>query len=436
MPHKLKETLLGSNIFLNSIPALAGLIAYLSSYLIFKGEGRVLNLVILLLWLSPIAIIFWRNPKAKDPKLGLLGVLICALISPHLALQYGVAFENDFFRYIFEGKAISLGFNPYLNSPEQLMGSVPFEGFFRVGYPTLAGIYPPLTLGLFGLMGRLPLAIALTFFSLINGVVLYLTVNKLIPFLPSRMRLIGSSVLSFYLIREMIFQLHFELWPFYFILLALTSKSVLGRIGGTFLSFQLKFIAIIALFLELPFLKKKTIFLALSGVLASLVFFSELGLFKSTGMMAFKRSWYFSPGLLGWLYPLTESLLNFSQVKVVGILMGAFYLLAVFLRNKEKILKDRIYRIAVVLIVFFYISPVYNAWYAIWPASLLILIGDSRLGIWTLLLSPLCYGHFIFGNVIEITLVQAIIHAPPLIYLLRQLGLGSNHNQAIQYPMS
>lgn len=436
--HGLKRTLFGYGASLHISLILSCIISLVSTFL-YQEESSLCNFLIVSLWLGG-SFLGWFLPKGtSENQLGLLWVLLGGLLATFLAVHFKVPFENDFYRYFFEGKAFALGHNPYLSSPEELAHKVPFDYFFSIGHPDLTGIYPPLTLFLFSLIGRFPFVWALSIFSLINGFLVWVVINKILDIVSPGLKRVAGPVMTIYLMREMVFQHHFELWPVVFFFLGLLSFDRRLSLFYLFVSFHLKFIALIPLgLLSLRELLIKRNLLSFAGyalmIGTSMAFLNSLGFFDSRGLKAFSESWYFSPGLLGWLYPFLKSFLSFHLIKIGAVLLGIFYLILVFMRRREEVLQNSMMFISLSMLTFFYISPVFNAWYALWPALLLMRMGKTLLGILCLSLSPLCYSYFIVGGEswFSLTTIHFIVHTPILISLWEELHLGSNHRKANQ----
>jgi hypothetical protein len=451
--HRLQRILFGRGTPLQISVFLSCLISIGSALLYSNDEAGLSSLLILVLWLGT-GVLSWFLPKAtKDDHVGLFWILLSSLLSSYLALHFKVPFENDLYRYFFEGKALLLGYNPYLISPEELSSAVPFSHFFSIGYPELSGVYPPLTVFIFSVLGKFSFRSGLIIFSLLNGVLLWTLVNRLLDEINPQLKRRGGVILILYLMREMIFQHHFELWPILFFILGLTffknkNQEEIGWVKAGlcfFVSFHIKLVAIIPLcFFSLrELVARRNLFsfvVIIGSLLSSFYFFYFVGFFNSDGLEAFSKNWYFSPGLLGWAWPLLKNFFSFSTSKLISLLCGSLYIIFMFYRRKKMLLYLFDDGIALLMITFFYISPVYNAWYALWPAILMFRVQKISLGLWCLILSPLCYTYFVVGGEswAILTVSHLIIHGPILIFLIYSFcdgtHLDSNHKRAIQFP--
>lgn len=92
-------------------------------------------------------------------------VLIAALLLRALLLASPATLSDDLFRYLWEGRAVDLGGNPYLHAPSWSgWPEDPFRAL--VNHPQIPTIYPPLVMTLFAAIAALfydPLGIKLVF---------------------------------------------------------------------------------------------------------------------------------------------------------------------------------------------------------------------------------------------------------------------------------
>lgn len=432
----------GQGFWPNILPFLTGLTSFSLS---FFGErpNSSSSLLIIGIWIlfGLLCWFFERKGLFKVGKLGLIPVLVPCLLTSFIRPP----FENDFYRYFFEGQVLMLGENPYLLSPLDLMDKLSFSKFFNIGYPSLSGVYPPLVVLIFGILGFGSFKLGLILFSLLNGLLIFWFMRIMDRTVPLQKGAVG--LLVFFLMREMVFQFHFELLALIPFFLGLKEKNIYKRQFLLMLSFHIKLLALIPLLLELvENIWRKNIrmlFVSLLGLLLSFFLLIQTGFFKSSGLMAFSNNWFFAPGFLGWFWPLSKSFLTFAQAKGVSLslalLWGSYFLWInrgeVFGRKGEGFLSRRV--VVFTMVLFFYFSPVFNAWYALWPASLLMLRKDQGSNA-LLVLSPLCYLYFYSPTSWPLlTAANIVLHLPMVLYLVEESRLNSNHIQATQsssYP--
>jgi hypothetical protein len=321
---------------------------------------------------------------------GILTLFLSVLISFDLQ----PFFENDFFRYFWEGAVLREGFNPYQLAPLDLQGKVPFQYFYGIGYPELTGIYPPLTIILFSVLGVFGFEGGVFLLGLLSSYLIVKVYRDLED------RFISPHILFlvlFTLYRECVVHHHFELIAFYPFWMCLKGNKI-GKFLGAFFSFHLKFVGGVAGLLLSNWGQK--LFFG-TAMLGSLYLFHHLGLFQSSGFQAFQEKWLFAPGFINLLMGAGIPFLLSKKISWSVFLL--IFICAMVLQRKGK---EGVEPFLLVFLSFFYFSPVYNAWYSLWPGLTLLFYGN-RGGALYLVLSPLTYLYFtplkdlhFFGNVI------------------------------------
>jgi hypothetical protein len=234
------------------------------------------------------------------------------------------------------------------------------------------------------------------------------------------------------LLRESVFQYHFELWGLLPFLWASTSLNKTHQILGYLVSFHFKLLGIIGaltLFFKKHFYSWAilTFLMGFSGVI-----FYGLGFFDSSGLQAFGRQWLWAPGFINFLWPWFQDFLTFEQMKMLSAGVGGLLIVGGALKKDKEFSALLIF----CLWTFMYFSPVYNAWYALWPGLLLLLRGNS-LGAWALILSPFCYIYFVSQGKFLLLGTNFLAHLPYLVFTISYLygsfnegpHLGTNHSQ-------
>lgn len=429
----MKKILIGEGLALNLLGPLVGLFYCL----LRSGISNPSPVIIVTLWtlIALLSYLKGENFTRGGAKLGLLSLFVTSLLS-----LFGTPpFENDFYRYFFEGQAFLAGFNPYLQSPASLFHEISFQGIFKIGHPDLTGIYPPMTLGLFAMISFISggsLSLSLLIFSLFNGTLLWLLLTLLEKKRGFHIKKYFPLILVV-VIRECLFQYHFELWAVLPFVWALTASKNSQIFLGFFMSFHLKFLGAIGVLYF--FLKRswKMTGLFSTLLLLSFVWFDYLGLLASPGLMAFSERWLFAPGLLNFFWPSLESLAPFGVLKVTSLGLGFVVGLCLILKERRHLERGATFYLVFLLWTFLYFSPVYNAWYALWPGLALVVIGGpySRLGAYSLMTSSLCYLFYVNKNSGVLFVGNLVVHLPYLIILysvFRGPDLNSNHNQETQ----
>jgi hypothetical protein len=360
--------------------------------------------------------------EESHDRLGLLWPFLGVLLNfGHLPY-----FENDFYRYFFEGKVFFFGLNPYLKSPVELYSMVEFKEWPLIGYPGLTSIYPPLTIGLFAPFALLSLKSSLLIFSLFNGTLIWWFIGFLrrLPRFPNRY----LPLTLIFLQREMCLNYHFELIAFLPFFIGVFSTSSFYSVLAFLLSFHLKFIGGFGIVWSLAQRKYKDVLYLVVLFILSFGLFYYLGITESVGLKTFQESWLFAPGFINFLYYGLS--FDFGLAKIFSTCFFIVCLVTYLLWQRGKVTLTFFLFFMVGL---FYFSPVYNAWYALWPGVILLSFG-YRSGAWYLALSPLTYFYFL-SMPDGLFLVNFLVHLPFFIFLweLRGEYLRPNHNQANQY---
>jgi hypothetical protein len=85
------------------------------------------------------------------------GLILSAVAVRLVLLFMDPTLSDDIFRYLWEGRAVSMGGNPYLHPPADAIWAGLGQDSIRaaVNHPEVGAIYPPLTLWLFGVVSSL-----------------------------------------------------------------------------------------------------------------------------------------------------------------------------------------------------------------------------------------------------------------------------------------
>ncbi|NOY63474.1 MAG: hypothetical protein GXP10_10075 [Gammaproteobacteria bacterium] len=326
------------------------------------------------------------NSVAINPLFFTAGVVVIACFSTPL-------FENDHYRYLWEGKLLLNGFNPYLyppNAPE--LAHILFSEKAHIAFNTLTTIYPPLALIWFGLGGMLDFNSGMTLLMLLNGALVYLIFSRLKGKVTP-----WHLVLVFpFLQKEYVQAIHIDLLAATFILIYLTTlttaantnlwrRSLMGLvyISASFWTKILGIVLLPFLFFSTPStIRKKPVFIALLVItLLSLplfiVYISDGNL---SGFKSFSANWVWNPGF----YSLLTSLFDTptEQARIYTFIGYGLYLVAIAVLLLRQ-LKDSKWSLKIdeswlyIYLIFaglMFFTPVYNPWYAIWllgPALLM-----------------------------------------------------------------
>ena len=357
--------------------------------------------------------------------------------------------SQDFYRFIWDGRLILSGFNPYLTTPNDLMVSQPdlfpqMKLLFDGMGPLSAGHYsnyPP--------MHQLPFIIAALFskHSVLGAVVIlrFLLIGadlgilfygkKLLQKLQLPSKNIYWYILNPLVIIELTGNLHFEGLMLFFFVMALyyihTKKWHLAALTMA-LSIAVKLVPIISLPLflnKLGWKKSFRFYLSVGGVfiLLFLPFLSggfiknysaTIGLWFSN--FEFNASFYY---FLKWVLKATSKL---DLIHSMGIVVMSVLVLQIsyqLVRNKIKT-TALILSILWILSGYYFISTTVHPWYIISLLLLSIYTNYRYTLVWsyTIIFSYFAYGQF---NVYENSFILCLEYVPVFFVFSRELKLKS-----------
>jgi hypothetical protein len=133
-------------------------------------------------------------------------------------------FENDHYRYLWEGKVLAAGENPYTQAPNNKnLKKIRFEKKSKIGFTKLSSIYPPLSLMVFASVSKFSYKKGLAVLQFLNILLFAIFVSTLI---------FHYKVNSFYLtllfpffVKEFMQAIHIDFLAIVLLLLFYTSKK-------------------------------------------------------------------------------------------------------------------------------------------------------------------------------------------------------------------
>lgn len=273
------------------------------------------------------------------------------------------SFENDHYRYLWEGKVISHGFNPYKLPPRSKnLKHIEYQKRKDISYNKLTSIYPPLAQVLFLTLSPFKYRVA---FSILQLLGLFLLVYIVFNLFPK-----GDKYLIFilpYLFKEFVQAVHIDILAF-FVFVFLFKKN--RYFQGIFFAFQVKVLSIIAI----PFLLLKGLFQDRKVLIHTVVLIALIGLTlylypsnmngKYTGAGAYIKYWSWNslPGAL--LIKFGVKPLNLRYILLGLFSLSYLYLVIVYIRNNF----TQTWELSGTAMMFLLIcSPVLHPWYMFWP---------------------------------------------------------------------
>ncbi len=393
-----------SSISLNLFWVLSAFFLSLVSLLIFKGDPHQENsLLYIIFHLAYFALTYLANKKkmiSKKPlKVSsfLLGVFIILFTEP--------LFENDHYRYIWEGRILIQGKNPYVLPPSSLeLNEIDYDAKEDIAFKNLTTIYPPVSLLWFGVAGHFSASyrFGLILLMLLNSLLVFFLLSKVWPLIRSKWLLILCLPL---IQKEYIQSVHIDLfafmWVFYFLFdeksryfrhFVYILLSIFSKIIGVFFVF----IYFLRYFKEKKRLLSFWVFIILL-IFSFPIFYQYLHSIGGVGgYNAFSQTWVWNPGF----YSFLSRFLNYSDEasrKMIGVLFCIYILILgsfSLVDYKKKLFEVSMRRKWEITYLFFsglmFFSPVYNAWYVIWfliPALML----NLKTGVFYGIFSFTCY---------------------------------------------
>ena len=314
----------------------------------------------------------------------------CLILISLTVMLFGTEplFENDHYRYIWEGKVLAKGINPYLTSPDnQLLNEINFPQRSKIAYNSLTSIYPPISLLFFASVSAFNYDQALILLQVIN-----LLLVLILIWILQKLKVADYWIISAlpFLLKEYVQSVHVDLLGAVFLLLFFTQKKWMQRISLLWLSILTKVIPLLIIPFFLVKKKLKLFSISLIPLLVGLpvLIYTTLTEDASFGPKAFALMWKWNAGL----YELFLQLSDFSHAEIKVICLSAFVFFYIYLCfQKMDIEKFTMFAFAGL----FFCSPVYNAWYGIWLLLPALLCRRKSMILYSLLpcISYLYYGH-------------------------------------------
>jgi hypothetical protein len=270
-------------------------------------------------------------------------------------------FENDHYRYLWEGKVIKEGFNPYKLSPNSTkLKSIEFKDKNKIGYPHLTSIYPPVAQIFFLLHSPFKYKIAFTLMQFLGLMMLIYILFNIFE-IQSRSLLI----LLPYFFKEFVSSVHIDILAVFFFILLLKKNHLFSAIA---ISFGAKVLSIVIL----PIIIFKGILrdkpLLAKSLLCSLIILATLYIYPfniggQSGATAYITFWSWNSfvGLI--LNKMNINLVNGRLFLLLLYSTSYLFILIHFYRNKFENI-NRYFGLSYLFLFLF--TPVLHPWYLIW----------------------------------------------------------------------
>ncbi|MFC1754667.1 hypothetical protein ACFL96_14925 [Thermoproteota archaeon] len=328
----------------------------------------------------------------------LFGILFRLVLIPSELIH-----ENDIYRYVWDGKVLLSGVNPYKYAPQQAEIKPDQEGdieevkklkalvkedytaFRRIGWPMVPTIYPPAAQVMFASSnlikrGSIPAMKSIfVFFDVLTIFVIYLLL-KHFNMNPNMAVVYAWSPL---VLKEFANSGHYDTSAIFFLMLSLLF-IFMKKISISSISLSLgvlfKFFPIVALPILIKRIKRKHL-LVITGLisLGYIPFFlwgriKPLQLFD--GLITYSKEWAINGAIFDAAYSLFNLLeinISFDSVVAIKIMLGLIYLAIIFLFSIKKDISDLgiLKRVFWAVALLFLFSPVGDSWYFCWVVPFL-----------------------------------------------------------------
>ncbi len=366
---------------------------------------------------------------ACDPgseRFRLIIILLFALAFRIILLASPPSLSDDIYRYVWEGRLVSCGINPFTCAPED-DALIPLRDtviYPHINHRHLSTIYPPLALIIFSLAARLQATIftmnaVFLGFDLLTILVLLVTLRCL-HLKVSRIILYAWNPL---VIVEFAGSGHVDSAGIFFLMLALylfTRRQHSACVIGLAAAFLNKFIPFVFLLL-LPLRKPRVsaaVFIAV--VITAYLPFLDAGCGLFHTLSIYSRTWIFNASAyeaLQWLLPSPDA----ARITAGAVFVTCVVLIILLRKKIYAVLGGQApYFIGLVVFgVLFAVSPVVHPWYICWiiPFAVIYPCMTAVLLSGTVFVSYLVLQQYVATGVWqESTTVRLTVYAP--VYLL------------------
>lgn len=380
-------------------------------------QPQILKLAVIYTVQFPLC--FYIFYKAKGEPIVFRWVLLATVVTRLIVWTSTPLLEDDFHRYLWDGRVIANGINPYEYAPNQeQLDHLHTDYREKINYLHIRTIYPPLAQFLFWWNHQLfpDSLIGLKFWFLLFDLGTLIVLWRWITFRNADPRLILLYAFSPLAIKEMANSAHLDAMAMFFLALAFYwSEKALknGNWKRAWVALSLSLATKLFGFLLLPifFLKDKKRFqnLALAMIVFCGLYLPFLGAGRNLfgGLSAFGKYWTFNESLFAVFnfiskkiivaLPIYETsiwlktaIINAYPARLISV--GALGIFA--LTRIRPILKSKNlgYEAMILLGALYIVSPVVNSWYLLWILPFVVLEKNWPWLVFTLL----CGGSYSF----------------------------------------
>lgn len=369
--------------YVYSFASIASIIAYIAIAYFFPRENFIaLFGCYSVAFFSFIALC--KNESITEKQLFYLGIFFRALF------LFGIPFwSQDFYRFIWDGNLVSQGFNPYLNTPNQIINSTSIpnaqELYNKMGVLSAAHYsnYPPINQLLFGISSYLSPnsifcnALILKLIILVSDIGIYHFGRKILLHLHQNPKKIFLYFLNPLVIIELTANLHFEgvmLFLFTLGIYYFFKEKIIVAALFLALSISTKLLTLLLLpfFFHQLGLKKSSYFYS---VILSVVLLTFLPFYSSVLVSNYSKTiglWFTNFEFNASIYYIIREIgfyvKGYNIIQTIGkftpfVTLLVFLYFAVFKKNKPS--KHLFSNALFALSIYFFISTTVHPWYII-----------------------------------------------------------------------
>lgn len=387
-----------------------------------------------LIYLFTIVLVYKTEIKLHHIFIAMIFVFIFKL----LALQIEPVGSDDYYRYLWDGKVLVNGINPFQFPPNSeslnhLHSSIlPTE----VTYPNIKTIYFPLSQAAFALAYLIGgetvwgLKFILLFFDILLTAGLFLIFKK---------RKLDYKFILIYVLNPLIFyqffvDAHIDLLGIYFFLFSIYFLDDRKIVSSIFLGASLMVKPTFIIALPILFFYEKGIFSKINRLIIPLILLAvsfipfSLSANPFDTLMNYSRHWSFN----GAVFNLFANFVNDTFTIRIILLILFFLLYFLLLRYSKNVISSFYYS----LMFFLLLSPVIHPWYAAWLIVLLVIYPKFSGVTFVSLISLTFYTVMIYqaeGDWNEYPLIIFLEYIPVIVLLVyeiffanKELSSGNN----------
>jgi len=374
-----------------------------------------------------------RAPAASPARnFYLAGILFFACCFRIILWQSPPSISDDIYRYVWEGKILAAGINPFSHAPAdpQLEKYRDREIFPNINHKEYTTIYPPVSLFIFSLCTQLSPTIkamnmVFIIFDLLTMLVLLFTVHSL------SMDLLRIVIYAWnpLVILEFSGSGHLDSAGIFFLMLALyffIKKQGSGSIVSLALSCLSKFLPLI--FLPFILIKRKFINLAVFVLIMGTCYIPFLGardnLFQT--LTTYSRRWRFNASLFDIISWIARSEGTARIISAACVLSMVIVLVAWYRRNFHEGKTESIYQAGFILLgCVIILTPVLHPWYLCWIIPFLVIMPNRAWILFsgTIFLAYLVLKGFVETGIWKESMMVRVVEYVPFYGLLLYDGL-------------